>query len=114
MSRSNCAGRVRAIGVQPPRAWTGAVLAAPGRLSCPAAALQNPLTGVANYAGVEGDRITDLALKYGACALGGWTPMVADLPRQFDRLLSIARDRGIGLDLHVDENGNPNEEVLGP
>ena len=71
-----------------------------------------PLTGVANYAGSEGDSIADLALKYGASALGGWTPMVPDLPAQFDRLLSIARDRGVGLDLHVDENGNPGEEVL--
>jgi cytosine deaminase len=71
-----------------------------------------PLTGVSNYAGSEGDRIADLALKYGACALGGWTPMTADLPGQFDRLIAIARDRGVGLDLHVDENGNPKEEVL--
>ena len=71
-----------------------------------------PLTGVSNYAGSEGDRVADLALKYGACALGGWTPMTADLPGQFDRLIAIARDRGVGLDLHVDENGNPKEEVL--
>ena len=71
-----------------------------------------PLTGVANYSGSEGDAIADLALKYGACALGGWSPMSADLPRQFDRLLAIASDRGVGLDLHVDENGNPQEEVL--
>jgi cytosine deaminase len=71
-----------------------------------------PLTGVANYAGGEGDAIADLALRYGACALGGWTPMTPDLPGQLDRLIAIARDRGTGLDLHVDENGNPAEEVL--
>jgi cytosine/creatinine deaminase len=71
-----------------------------------------PLTGIANYSGSEGDTIADLSLKYGACALGGWSPMSADLPRQLDRLLSIARDRGVGLDLHVDENGNAEEEVL--
>jgi len=71
-----------------------------------------PLTGIANYAGAGGDAVADLALRYGACALGGWSPMAPDLPRQLDRLLAIATDRGVGLDLHVDENGNPAEEVL--
>lgn len=71
-----------------------------------------PLTGIANYSGSEGDAVADLAMKYGACALGGWSPLSQELPRQLDRLLAIARDRGIGLDLHVDENGNPKEEVL--
>jgi cytosine/creatinine deaminase len=71
-----------------------------------------PLTGIGNYSGPEGDKVADLAIKYGACALGGWSPMTAELPRQLDRLISIARDRGVGLDLHVDENGNPKEEVL--
>ncbi len=71
-----------------------------------------PLTGIANYSGAEGDAVADLALKYGACALGGWSPLTADLPKQLDRLLAIARDRGVGLDLHVDENGNPAQEVL--
>jgi len=71
-----------------------------------------PLTGIANYSGPEGDAIADLALKYGACAFGGWSPMTADLPRQLDHLMAIAGDRGVGLDLHVDENGNPKEEVL--
>jgi cytosine deaminase len=71
-----------------------------------------PLTGIANYSGPEGDTVADLAIKYGACALGGWSPMTAELPRQLDRLIAIARDRGVGLDLHVDENGNPKEEVL--
>jgi cytosine deaminase len=71
-----------------------------------------PLTGIANYSGNEGDAIADLAMKYGACALGGWSPMSAELPRQLDRLFAIARDRGVGLDLHVDENGDPAAEVL--
>jgi cytosine deaminase len=71
-----------------------------------------PLTGVANYGGAEGEAIADLALKYGACALGGWSPMSPELPRQLERLLAIAADRGVGVDLHVDENGRPEEEVL--
>jgi cytosine/creatinine deaminase len=71
-----------------------------------------PLSGIANYSGSGGDAIADLALKYGACALGGWSPLSQDLPAQLDRLLAIARDRGVGIDLHVDENGDPGEEVL--
>jgi len=71
-----------------------------------------PLTGIANYSGPEGDAVADLAVKYGACALGGWSPMSPELPGQLDRLLAIASDRGLGLDLHVDENGDPREEVL--
>ena len=71
-----------------------------------------PLTGIANYSGAEGDKVADLAISHGACALGGWAPISADLPRQLDRMIAIARDRGVGLDLHVDENGSPGEEVL--
>jgi cytosine deaminase len=71
-----------------------------------------PLTGISNYLGSEGDAIADIATKYGASALGGWSPMSAELPYQLDRLVAIARDRGLGLDLHVDENGRPREEVL--
>jgi cytosine deaminase len=71
-----------------------------------------PLTGVGNYLGSQGDAIADLALKYGACALGGWSPMTPDLPKQFDRMIAIARYRGVGLDLHVDESGDPSQEVL--
>jgi cytosine deaminase len=71
-----------------------------------------PLTGVSNYAGSGADAVADMALKYGASALGGWSPMSAELPAQVDRLLAVARDRGVGVDLHVDENNNPAEEVL--
>jgi cytosine deaminase len=71
-----------------------------------------PLTGVTDFAGREGEALADMALKYGAVALGGWSMMSAELPAQVDRLLAIAKDRGVGIDLHVDENGNPAEEVL--
>jgi len=71
-----------------------------------------PLVGIAEYAAGSGEAIADLAVRNGACALGGWSPMSAELPRQLDRLMAIASDRGVGLDLHVDENGNPGEEVL--
>jgi cytosine deaminase len=38
--------------------------------------------------------------------------MSPELPGHFDRQLAIARERGVGLDLHVDENGNPDSECL--
>jgi cytosine deaminase len=38
--------------------------------------------------------------------------MSSDLPAQLDRMLAVARDRGVGIDLHVDENGNPAAECL--
>jgi len=71
-----------------------------------------PLTGLVNYQGSEGDEIADLALRYGASALGGFSRMAPGIEGQLDRLMAIARDRNVGIDLHVDENGNPSEEVL--
>ncbi len=71
-----------------------------------------PLCGGDSYTGAGGEKIADLALGYGASALGGFLQMSPELPRQIDRLLAIARDRGTGIDLHVDENGNPAAEVL--
>jgi len=71
-----------------------------------------PLGGGPAYATSDGERIADLALRHGATALGGFFTMSAELPTQLDRLLAIARDRGVGIDLHVDENGDANAEVL--
>ena len=71
-----------------------------------------PLCGGDAYAMPGGEKIADLALRYGASALGGFLQMSPALPAQLDRLLAIARDRGVGIDLHVDENGNPAAECL--
>jgi cytosine deaminase len=71
-----------------------------------------PLCAGADYSGADGERIAELALRHGASALGGFFVMAADLAAQLDRLMAIARERGVGLDLHVDENGNPGAEVL--
>jgi cytosine/creatinine deaminase len=66
----------------------------------------------ADYTGREGEAVADLAIRHGACALGGMVTMASDLDGRLDRLLAIARDRGVGLDLHVDENGDPEAQVL--
>lgn len=71
-----------------------------------------PLCGIADFSSPTGERIADLSLKYGASALGGFAVMSAELPGYFDRQLAVARERGVGLDLHVDENGNPDSECL--
>lgn len=71
-----------------------------------------PLCRVDDFAQPVGEKIADLALRHGASALGGFAIMSAELPGQFDRQLAIARERGIGLDLHVDENGNAGAECL--
>ena len=71
-----------------------------------------PLCRGDDYAGPDAAGLADLALRHGASALGGFFVMSPELPRQLDRLLAIARDRGVGIDLHVDENGNPEAEVM--
>lgn len=71
-----------------------------------------PLAGIASLAGPEGPALADLGVRHGAVALGGWAPLSAELPGQLDRLIGLAADRGVGLDLHVDENGRAEEEVL--
>jgi cytosine deaminase len=71
-----------------------------------------PLCAGDSYGGPEGRKLADLAERHGVVALGGFFQMSPDLPRQLDALLALARERGLGIDLHVDENGNPAAEVL--
>ena len=71
-----------------------------------------PLCGTGDFSTAHGEKIADLALRHGASALGGFAVMSPELPAHFDRELAIARERGVGLDLHVDENGNPGSECL--
>jgi cytosine deaminase len=71
-----------------------------------------PLTGLSHYATPAGEKIAEMALKYGASALGGWAPMSADLAQWLDPLMALAAARGVGLDFHVDETGDPAAEVL--
>jgi cytosine deaminase len=71
-----------------------------------------PLCGLADFSTANGEKIADLAIRHGASALGGFAVMSPELPGYFDRQLAVARERGIGLDLHVDENGNPHSECL--
>lgn len=60
----------------------------------------------------EGEAIADLAVRHGASALGGFIQMSPGLATEIEALLRQARERGLGVDLHVDENGEPAAEVL--
>ncbi len=71
-----------------------------------------PLCGGADFVSDTGRKIADLAVRYGASALGGFLQMNPDLPAQIDGLLRLAQERGLGIDLHVDENDNPQAECL--
>ena len=71
-----------------------------------------PLCGDEHFPTSEGRRVADLALRYGASALGGFLQMSPGLPRRIEALLTLARERGVGIDLHVDENGRAESECL--
>lgn len=71
-----------------------------------------PLCRMDEYATAQGEAIADLAMAHGASALGGFPTMSPELPRLLDRLCAIASERGVGVDLHVDENGDPGAECL--
>jgi cytosine deaminase len=90
-----------------------AVMAALRREWAGRIALQTvPLCAGHDYLTAAGEQLADLALRHGASALGGFLQMSTELPAQLDRLLALARERGVGVDLHVDESGNPRAECL--
>ncbi|HRE81632.1 MAG TPA: cytosine deaminase [Opitutaceae bacterium] len=60
----------------------------------------------------EAHRILTLTHEHRATALGGFPQPNSDLAQQYDRLMSAARELGIGLDLHVDESGLVQAECL--
>lgn len=70
------------------------------------------LCRVDDYATEQGEALADLPIRYGAKALGGMPLMNKDLDFQLDRLMSFAVERGVGLDLHVDESGDPGADCL--
>jgi cytosine deaminase len=65
-----------------------------------------------NFFGGYADRIVELSAAHKATALGGFPQPNPDLPRQLDRVMAVALELGIGLDLHVDESGLAHAECL--
>jgi len=70
------------------------------------------LCGVEAYATEEGPALADLPLRYGASAIGGMPVMNPHLDEQLDALLRLAKERQCGVDLHVDESGDPQALTL--
>lgn len=70
------------------------------------------LCSVEAYDSPEGRALADLPVKYGAHALGGMPLMNPNLDRQLDAVIRLADERGVGLDFHVDESGNPDASCL--
>jgi cytosine deaminase len=59
----------------------------------------------------DGERLADQVAEAGGI-LGGVTYMSPALDAQLDRVLALAAERGLGLDFHVDESGDPGARSL--
>ncbi len=70
------------------------------------------LCGVDQYSEPNGQEFVDIPLKYGATCLGGMPLINPELDKQLDRLLAMASEAGVGIDLHVDESGDPGAACL--
>ncbi len=60
----------------------------------------------------DGRRRAERLVDRGAEYIGAMPIMNPDLDQQLDRLMALAKDLGLGLDLHVDENNDPSAECL--
>jgi cytosine deaminase len=58
-----------------------------------------------------GESLADQVAEYGG-VLGAFLYMHPDLDRMLDRMLALAAERGLDLDLHVDESGDPGAVAL--
>jgi cytosine deaminase len=63
------------------------------------------------YQTPEGAALADKIADLGGI-LGGVAYMHPDLDTQIDTIFSLAKERGLNLDFHTDENGNPNSICL--
>ena len=59
----------------------------------------------------DGEKLADRVAEAGG-VLGGLALMTDTLDRDLDRVFAMASDRGLDLDFHCDESGNPNDIAL--
>ncbi|MCA0946623.1 cytosine deaminase [Salipiger pacificus] len=75
------------------------------------------MTRIERYAGAQGERLAQLASRHGG-ALGGILKIEAGFVQgtqaepYLDRLFTLAEKHGLGVDLHVDETGDPGSAQL--
>ncbi|MGD1705061.1 cytosine deaminase [Dapis sp. BLCC M229] len=63
------------------------------------------------YLTQAGEKLADKIADLGGI-LGAVPFMSSDVDNQLDKLFSLAKERQLNLDLHTDENGDPNSRVL--
>ncbi|MBF2076694.1 MAG: cytosine deaminase [Synechococcales cyanobacterium C42_A2020_086] len=59
----------------------------------------------------QGEELADRMASVGG-VLGGLPEMNPDLDAQLDRVFTLAQERGLNLDFHTDESGNPTDITL--
>ena len=69
------------------------------------------LTAIGDFLTPFGNQLADLVAHHQG-VLGGFLTMHPDLDPALDRLLALAAERGLDLDLHVDESGEPGAIAL--
>jgi cytosine deaminase len=77
------------------------------------------MAGLDVYLSDEGEQLADLVLRSGGIALGGSTRLGREADQDpalgdagLDRILALAAARGLDVDLHVDESGDPAAATL--
>ncbi|MGL5080611.1 MAG: cytosine deaminase [Microcoleaceae cyanobacterium] len=63
------------------------------------------------YLTPAGEKLADRVAELGGI-LGGVADMNPEIDRQIEQVFAIAKDRGLNLDFHADENNNPNSITL--
>ena len=69
------------------------------------------LVSLEDFLTPQGEKLADQIADMGGI-LGGFASMNPQIELQIDRTLAIAQDRNLDLDLHVDENNDPNSICL--
>lgn len=64
------------------------------------------------FAGHDGERLADTVADAGG-VLGGVAFMTESIDDQLDRVVTLAAERGLGLDFHADESGDAGARALG-
>lgn len=69
------------------------------------------LVGLDYFMSPAGEVLADQLAEAGAI-LGGVAWANPELPQQLDRVMTLARERGLQLDFHVDESNQPDDQAL--
>ncbi len=69
------------------------------------------LVTLEDYLTPAGEKLADKVAEFGGI-LGGVAYMNPEINQQMDRVFTLAKERGLDLDLHTDENDDPNSITL--